>query len=89
MEIRGIPNQHRHDITTSRPAHTNQKSSEKGRKIPSDAAVVARLAESLSRLPAIRDDLVEVVAKRLASGEYLTNEAAQRTAGEILDSESY
>ena len=89
MEIRGIPNQQSHDITMSRPSNTNHRGSDKGRKIPGDAAVVARLAEKLSRLPEIREELVEVVAQRLASGEYLTKEAAQKTAGEILDGESY
>lgn len=89
MEIRGIPNQHRHDITMSRPSNTNHNAPGKERRIPGDAAVVARLSEKLSQLPEIREELVAEVAQRLAAGEYLTHEAAQKTASEILDDESH
>jgi len=49
------------------------------------APEITEVSKSLREVPEVRTQLVQDVAVRIASGEYLTEEAAQKTAAIILD----
>lgn len=48
------------------------------------AAELADLADQLRELPEVRGEVIARIAERLASGGYLTREAAERVAERLL-----
>ena len=50
------------------------------------APEIVQLTSRLNGIPEVRDALLEQVAQRLSSGEYLSRSVAENTAASILDS---
>lgn len=71
------PEPHGQGIT---PARIDDQSSSSHTR----SAEMIRLAAELSRTPDIREDKVAQAAERVASGYYLTRDAAEATAEQLL-----
>lgn len=50
------------------------------------ASEIVRLTDALQRIPEVREEKVAEVAARLAAGNYVTPESAEKTASAILES---
>ncbi len=95
MNIHGLPNRGDSpgEANPVQRQHVQVRSADDRANLPSPSASgdllrtrspeVQRLAAELSELPEVRPDKVASATERLASGYYLTTEAAEQTAGRL------
>lgn len=95
MHIHGLPNEppRRPDELQQRAPSTDRLAADNSRAnqavVRSDSehstsTEIVRLAETLSRIPEVREDRVAEAAARYEAGYYLTQEAAEQTADKLL-----
>mgnify|MGYP001548677078 CR=1 FL=1 len=94
MHIHGLPNGaagrtcdvQQKNATRDVPSGEEQKSTDPAIRTDAEHSMsFLRLAEELNRIPEIREQLVARASERYASGFYLTQEAAERTADRMTE----